>query len=340
MGILLVIVGHTYLLPQPLFDVIYAFHMPAFMILSGWLWGAVSSKRVRNVASFAEKRVRRLLVPAWAWGLICAIGFVALSVFDKDQVSLADIALRALGTATGYPQIDFNFYTSPQWFLFALFVIEVAAAVVVRWISAAYDWAVLLGVGVVGLVVSNWIPWIPFDLNIAFSAMFFFAIGITIGRGVWRSVAQSVSRPVTATVTAAGALVVTIAIALMVPAGLVMARNLYGVAPWEILLNVIAALTGSYALWTLARFTPSRFLAWLGARTIPILSSNYIVDRIVAHFVHFWPLVLLLDVLILVALVWALEFVPPLANILNGRPIGSRVGRRRERQLPISDSAR
>ena len=72
--IYLVIWGHAIMHFQPnygdstIFQLIYSFHMPLFMMLSGYF--AVSSMEL-DVKTFFVKKFRQLLLPCISWGIVC-----------------------------------------------------------------------------------------------------------------------------------------------------------------------------------------------------------------------------------------------------------------------------
>ena len=74
--IYLVLWGHSIMHFQPdykqsvIFQTIYAFHMPLFMMLSGYF--AISSMSLA-AKEFFVKKVRQLLLPCLSWGIICWI---------------------------------------------------------------------------------------------------------------------------------------------------------------------------------------------------------------------------------------------------------------------------
>lgn len=81
MGILLVVLGHVSLI-EPLNTVIYAFHMPLFFFISGFLF--FSSRKEH----FAVRRVKSLLTPYFVFlcspfvtGRFWSVGCVGKPVF-------------------------------------------------------------------------------------------------------------------------------------------------------------------------------------------------------------------------------------------------------------------
>ena len=73
LAIFLVILGHTITsfnhnyLNSPLYLSIYSFHMPLFMMISGYM---ISIKHLNNPLKYLKKRVYSILFPALIWGAI------------------------------------------------------------------------------------------------------------------------------------------------------------------------------------------------------------------------------------------------------------------------------
>ncbi|QCI68145.1 acyltransferase family protein [Phreatobacter stygius] len=99
-GIVLVVLGHVVSQQTPeghgwyqqLKTVIYFFHMPFFMYLSGYVLGYTLSPGKDNALGFILKRCDRLLLPFFAFGLIIIAGKMVFSQFvfvDNTQDSLA-----------------------------------------------------------------------------------------------------------------------------------------------------------------------------------------------------------------------------------------------------------
>jgi fucose 4-O-acetylase-like acetyltransferase len=63
------------------FKIIYSFHMPLFMIISGYFYFFTVSKC--NIKSLVESRITKLLVPIFVWnGLFCIVQFT----FHIDKI--------------------------------------------------------------------------------------------------------------------------------------------------------------------------------------------------------------------------------------------------------------
>lgn len=70
--IILVVVGHTYKLPDVARQFIYSFHMPAFFAVYGIKFYHNRKKETNSLKSFFLKKIKRLLIPYVVWALIYA----------------------------------------------------------------------------------------------------------------------------------------------------------------------------------------------------------------------------------------------------------------------------
>lgn len=111
--IILVVLGHAiqYTIGNEcyenrLWNIIYSFHMPAFMAVSGYLaFRLNSSAGGGNLRKFVSRRFRQLLIPFFLWTLVWA--------FIKGSISI---------------NVFFNYLLYPGsglWFLWVLFIINV-----------------------------------------------------------------------------------------------------------------------------------------------------------------------------------------------------------------------
>lgn len=170
-GILLVVVGHC--IPDAssssgisipayrwLHDVIYSFHMPLFFFLAGFM---VSRKnmldRGRHPFDLVRKRVSRLLIPYVFVGLCYAPFKLLLSKFANKPYDVSTIWQMIIGINPD----------GELWFLYALFVITVIAALFSFRISV---W----GLAAAAFLLI-WNPW-----EIVTKYLFFFLLGIYMRR--------------------------------------------------------------------------------------------------------------------------------------------------------------
>ena len=111
--IFLVIWGHAIMHFQPdfkqsiVFRVIYSFHMPLFMMLSGYF--ATSSMEL-DIKSFSLKKFRQLLLPCLSWCIVCWL-IITSGLIDGE------FHLHIKGLFTGWLGLIDNF-----WFLKSCFI--------------------------------------------------------------------------------------------------------------------------------------------------------------------------------------------------------------------------
>ena len=170
-GIFLVVVGHC--IPDAtsatgisipayrwLHDVIYSFHMPLFFFLAGFMVSRQKMlDRAQKPLDLVRKRVSRLLVPYIFVGLCYAPFKMLLSNFANKPYDISTIWQIVIGVNPD----------GELWFLYALFVITVIAALFAFRIS-------LLGL-VTAAALLIWNPW-----GIITNFLFFFLLGIYMRR--------------------------------------------------------------------------------------------------------------------------------------------------------------
>jgi fucose 4-O-acetylase-like acetyltransferase len=132
-GIILVVYGHVARgvvaagieMPKRFFEltdsIIYSFHMPLFFFLAGMFFFK-SYERRRNGLGFALSKVDTILYPYVLWSLLQGSIEAALSNHTNGTTSFADIL-----SLVWEPRAQF-------WFLYALFLIFILAAIIFAWV--------------------------------------------------------------------------------------------------------------------------------------------------------------------------------------------------------------
>lgn len=117
MCILLVVMGHILQYncegngARIVFDFIYSFHMPAFMLLSGYVASLSRDRVVKEKAMvFIKKKFVSLVIPFLVWGLVVMPFIVRRDSFSCFSTIAKELALQP---DTG------------AWFLISLFCIQV-----------------------------------------------------------------------------------------------------------------------------------------------------------------------------------------------------------------------
>lgn len=149
---------------------IYAFHMPFFMYLSGFVYFLIKApdRFWTAPAGFVGKRFDRLIVPFLLFSLLVIIGKYAFSSFgriDDDVQGIGDGMVQVLTNAPGNPSLS-------TWYILVLFVYSVLTPLLWR-VSGRRIWPLLL-LGAIG-----WVWALPEDFYIRRIAQFyiFFVLG-------------------------------------------------------------------------------------------------------------------------------------------------------------------
>ena len=126
-SMLLVVIGHVvltdemcdpqYPISSYLYNVIYSFHMPLFIFISGWLLYYTSIARNRSYKEFLKSKLKRLLIPFYFLTCLTVLIKIILAQFVKRQVDINEL-------------IDtFILYSSNPlkelWFIVVLFVMMI-----------------------------------------------------------------------------------------------------------------------------------------------------------------------------------------------------------------------
>lgn len=171
------------------YRVIYLFHMPAFFLLSGMLW----KRPTGSFGAFALRKMKRLLVPFWVFGIFSMIIYWLFA----GQVAIQDASGYWLGTlrerhwwaplfflATGsiFPGTDGFKCNGVLWFLPCLFSMQCCYWMVDRVLSdGCKGFKMLIGVMcVLGLVIKERLRpvWIPLQLDMVLRYAFYFMLGV------------------------------------------------------------------------------------------------------------------------------------------------------------------
>lgn len=168
-----VIASHTVVPGGRLHHFFYLYEIPLFFFLSGITF---NPKPWRNLLSGS---IRRLLLP---YLLLCTILLVPNILYDPSPSNVLTQILVAL-FGGGWTVLPFGFPgIGTAWFLLALFSARILANVLFgcfegRDVQPLAQYAFVLIIAIAG----RWIPvhlcWLPFDIDVAFVAVWFMFIG-------------------------------------------------------------------------------------------------------------------------------------------------------------------
>lgn len=173
LAIILVFWGHT-VCPQPIRDFLYAFHMPLFYFLSGYVY---------NIAHYASLRMllwrkfRTLLVPGVILGIVCRVLDYCNALATGTATDDPHIMQRAIGLVL---ELRGGSYWVIPWFFTSLFMVEVLAYLVFRLTRGRVAALLLIGFvsSLIGyaycIVVGKTVPW---AVETALTGLLFFLLG-------------------------------------------------------------------------------------------------------------------------------------------------------------------
>lgn len=169
-GILLVILGHTFCPPSFKFW-LYSFHMPLFFFLSGYVFKCKDLK----FSCFLKKKVNSLLIPAFIMQIIIILYYLIESIIFNTNYSM-NFLQRMLGIFIQRRGGEFSF---GPWFLICLFTTQIMMYFFLKYIKGDFK---LLIIGVIcSLIGYSYCTLIGFVLPWAFEvsliAILFFISG-------------------------------------------------------------------------------------------------------------------------------------------------------------------
>ena len=168
-------------LPVTLDTYIFAFHMPLFFFISGFLFDF--EKYAVSASNFVKGRFRSLIIPYFCFALLTCLfyflldtgfqpGVTNIEFFENNALYGIYSILYALG-----PMVSYN---PPLWFLTCLFVTEL----LFYGFAKKYYWepkklVFLLGItGLIGYLYSVYIPFrLPWNADVALAAVAFYGAG-------------------------------------------------------------------------------------------------------------------------------------------------------------------
>lgn len=173
--ILIMILGHCLNLKTPLRSIIFSFHMPLFLILSGYFYKVTPCWK-----TFIKKQFKSLMIP-----YICAIGIqyflmILLGELRVENALVTGILSAVVGLSyTSKMSFGMAQGTGVLWFLPLLFVIRI----IFRFINEYTKENIILSIMItISITLSGyWLGkagyWLPFSFDVAMYSMCFYGMG-------------------------------------------------------------------------------------------------------------------------------------------------------------------
>lgn len=276
LGIIAIVLGHAYLpmgaegMPDSywaLFTLVYAFHVPLFMFLSG----LVFNPERFSAGSLVRSRGTGIVLPYFFWATVSCLVFVGLGATASAGLGRrgAESPLTLAGQVVwANPSDNGMRWNTPLWFLTALVMVQVLHWGIDRLLSrfrlrAPLVLAAGTLVGAIGYVAQDQMT-LPWSLERALTLLPFFTLGALLGpraRG-WMPTAS-----VKWAVAGLALLAATIGVAFL--NGLVdyVAKTFHSPMLW-----IVGSALGIAGIVSLAvACQPSGWLRWLGRASMTIL---------------------------------------------------------------------
>lgn len=272
-GIVFMIVGHTFLNESFSRKLVFSFHMPLFFILAGYTF------RVKPTRDVITSSAKRLLVPY----VICYWASQFIDIVHNSSFTL-DTIYRSLGGfvfASGTEVYQLGFPPAGVvWFLVALFCARVTMNVVMGWFEKrnlpiwvqCLFWIAFAAAGVLIGEVAN--IRLPLSYDVAMVACLFMYVG-------YLAKAYDLSRIMRKWWTFPLALALWILCIQF--SYLELAARRYDIAAF----SIVGACAGSYMVYQIAYLIEQRVeflkkpLIWLGVNSMMLLCIHYFDWRIV-----------------------------------------------------------
>lgn len=169
LGVYLVVLGHLWYVcvPEIVNQAIYAFHMPLFFILSGFVFN--TGRKSGDLLGFVSTKAKRLLVPTAMYIILFVIIYVPLKWNELDAGESVQEILFLNGKC---------FYNDPCWFFITLFQIYVVMYLIkIQKMKPVMKAAVMIIFALAGYFVytNSLIPFFGIDRAVISSC--FFAAG-------------------------------------------------------------------------------------------------------------------------------------------------------------------
>lgn len=178
LAIILMVIGHT--IPNNHFmTLIFSFHMPLFIILSGFVYKPLKDKT--ELLTRLKKYIRKILFPYLITLFICSV-IIFCKNYDWNFLNFISFVMKNLiwGNGVGYTFLGINFINiGPIWFLLTLFFAKIIFDLI-NYKFGHYDLHVniiifcfLLLCGIeIGLSI-----WLPQNFDLVFIFLFYLYIG-------------------------------------------------------------------------------------------------------------------------------------------------------------------
>jgi len=260
-AIILVVIAHNITVRSPLFTFIFAFHMPFFFIISGYLYSNKSLKvQVKN-------NYQRLILPYIATSLLLIMFMILRSLIKGQPTNIFNLVASIL-YSSGVPPTQFSssiISIGALWFLTCLFCATIIFNILIK-LTKDYNkyiqFSIITTLSLIGFVIGE-LVYLPWSLDIALSSQIF----IYSGYYLRSNNILNKTLHIMPTIVMSGLLILSVCISTIS-----MNSRLYQ----NIIVACLGAISGSILLIYISKYISkflllNRFFSYLGQQTLVIL---------------------------------------------------------------------
>lgn len=127
-GITMIILGHLLNGYGPVWKIVYGFHVPLFIFLSGITAHTRDNEKLHR---YLIRKAKSILLPYYLWGIISIILYVILgSKFDGSKAITLSESIK--GLLWGNAENGLMRWNAPMWYLPVFFVIQILGYFIIK----------------------------------------------------------------------------------------------------------------------------------------------------------------------------------------------------------------
>ncbi len=289
LGIILVILGHTYNIPHHLYNIIYSFHMPLFFILSGYTFNRDKNINM-SFGEFISKKSKQYLIPYFIFCIAnLGIQIAWALVFSSHDITLDYLITNVKGILLCYSNMANMPNCSPLWFLVCLFFSDILFWIIIK-LKEKYAFIPAFLCAAIYYIL---IPFckdftsFPFKFPTFLIATFFLYIGYITKKIMTNKVFSKKNVPLIAIIPA---LIGCLCIIILTENKVGMNENFYSNYFIFIATSIIMSVSVIYLSYRCA-FLQTKSILWLGKNTIYIVAFNFICRDVGTTLYYYIPII-------------------------------------------------
>ncbi len=190
LGIFFIVLGHVFVKGNFLRQIIFSFHVPLFFIISG-----LTFSKKDNQKEFIKKQIKKLYVPYIVVSLISIFIYLLSGKIIGENVGFnaKDIFSNIFGMIYANSCLENMVWNRPLWFIPAFIVVLVLTNIIEQLKSRKLKNIIAISITALGMVLSYFKIYLPFQMETAFSMLIWEYIGINC-KDKFLSIAKSYTR--------------------------------------------------------------------------------------------------------------------------------------------------